>query len=321
MRAVAVRKTGDAPELMELPQPRPGQGEVLVKLAAAAVNPMDWKIAEGALVGQLPHASPIILGSDGAGRVEAVGEGASRFSVGETVYGQFFLVPVGSGGAFAEYVAVPEESATSVILPAPDGISVTDAAAVPTAAMTALGVLEASGLRAGQAIVIIGATGGIGCFATQFAARLGAHVIATARPDARELITGLGAAETTGYTPDEIVERARSSRPEGVDVLLDLVGDRDVFDACTGVVREGGTALSVYFGAPAEPPADSKIHMSNYILMDNKVDLLRRISEEISTGRVRVPVRDQVPLDDAVGAIARNKNGGARGKTVVQISI
>ena len=319
MRALAVSRTGESPRLLDLPRPRPGPGEVLVRLEAASVNPMDWKIAEGALTEQLPHSYPLVLGADGAGRVEAVGEGVRRFSVGETVYGQFFVVPVGSQGSFAEYAVVPEESPTSVIAPAPARISVADAAAVPTAAMTALGALEAVGLREGQAIVIVGATGGIGSFATQLAAGLGAHVIATARPDARAWITGLGAADTAGYAPEEIVARARAARPDGVDALLDLVGDRTVFDACLAGVRPGGTAVSVNFGAPTEQPANTDITTSNYILMDGKADLLRRITEEITAGRVTVPVQERVPLDGAAGALARSKAGGARGKTVVRI--
>lgn len=319
MRAVAVCKTGDPPKLMESPKPEPDPGEVLVRLTAAAINPMDWKIAEGQLVGQLPHAFPLILGVDGAGHVEALGEGIDRFSVGDAVFGQFFRVPVGSGGTFAEYVAVPEQSMTSVIQPVPDGIPLPAAAALPTAGMTALGALDATGLQAGQTMVIIGATGGIGCFATQLAVGRGGRVIATAQPDTREWITRLGAAETTGYEPEEIVGRARSSCPEGVDVLLDLVGNPEVFETCVAAVRDGGTALSVNFGAPAEPPARARVHMSNYILMDGKPGLLARITEEVSAGRVTVPVEDEISLDDVVSARDRKKVGGTRGKTVVHI--
>lgn len=297
----------------------PEPGEVLVKLEAASVNPMDWKIAEGQLTGQLPHAFPLILGVDGFGHVEALGEGVREFSEGEAVYGQFFRVPVGSGGTFAEYVAVPEESPISVIQSAPDGVSGQEAAGAPTAGMTALGALDAAGLRAGQVIVIIGATGGIGSFATQLAAGRGARVIATARPDAREWIGGLGAEEVTGYTPDEIAEGTRGVSREGADVLVDLVGDRDLFDACTTIVREGGTALSVNFGAPSEPPAPAKIQMSNFVLMDGKPGLLARISAELSAGRVTVPIGRRVNLSDVPRSLAQNRAGGARGKTVVSI--
>jgi NADPH:quinone reductase len=202
----------------------------------------------------------------------------------------------------------------------PEGITVTEAAAAPTAGMTALGALNATGLREGQSIVIIGATGGLGCFATQFAAALGAHVIATARPEARKWITWLGAAETTGYGADEITAQARGSCPAGVDVLLDLVGDRDLFDACATAVRDGGTALSVNFGAPPEPDPSARVHTSNYILMDGKQDLLARITDQIAAGRVTVPVWDRVRLHEVPVALDRLKAGAShRGKTLIQI--
>jgi NADPH2:quinone reductase len=319
MRAIAVRKTGETPRLMEVPRPRPAQGEVLVRLSAAAVNPMDWKIADGQLEGQLPYAFPLILGVDGAGQVEATGQGVQGVSVGDIVYGQFFRVPVGSGGTFAEHVAVPAESPMSVIQPVPPGLPTADAAGAPTAGMTALGALEETGLSAGQTIVIIGATGGIGSFAVQLAAGRGAHVIATARPAQREWITQLGAAETCGRTVGEITGHVRATRPEGADVLLDLVGNRDMFDACTAVVREGGTALSVNFGAPAEPPPTAKVRLVNYILMDGKPRLLARITSELAAGRVVVPAGERVDLDGVPEALARSRAGGIQGKTLVRI--
>jgi NADPH:quinone reductase-like Zn-dependent oxidoreductase len=304
---------------MEVPRPRAAPGEVLVRLSAAAVNPMDWKIADGQLEGQLPYAFPLILGVDGAGQVDAVGEGVRGFAVGDSVYGQFFLVPVGSGGTFAEYVAVPEGSPMSVIERVPPGVAAADAAGAPTAGMAALGALDATGLSAGQTIVILGATGGIGSFAVQLAAGLGAHVIATGRPAQRDWLIQLGAAEACGRTADEITGQVRAARPDGVDVLLDLVGDRDLFDACTAIVREGGTALSLNFGAPAEPPATAKIRLVNYILMDGKQQLLERISGELAAGRLTVPAGRRLDLAAVPEALAASRAGSAQGKTLIRI--
>jgi NADPH:quinone reductase len=134
MRAVAVRKTGDTPEVMELPVPSPAPGEVLVKLAAASTNPIDIGIANGAFGGQMEHVYPLILGVDGTGRVEAAGEAVSGFGPGDTVHGQFLRAPLGHG-TFADYAVVPEFPDSGALQRAPDGIPAQIAAALPTVGM------------------------------------------------------------------------------------------------------------------------------------------------------------------------------------------
>jgi NADPH:quinone reductase-like Zn-dependent oxidoreductase len=156
MRAVAVNKTGDTPELMELPVPQPGPGEVLVKLETASLNPIDAGIAEGQL--PMPSAFPPVLGVDGAGRVVAVGEGVRGFEPGDAVHGQFLHTPLGSG-TFAEYMVTPQSPDYGAMKLVPAGVSSEIAAALPTAGMTALGALEAIGLKSGQSILIVDAVG------------------------------------------------------------------------------------------------------------------------------------------------------------------
>ncbi|MFC1407227.1 MULTISPECIES: NADP-dependent oxidoreductase [Streptacidiphilus] len=315
MRAIAVHTPGGTPELMELPVPSPARGEVLLELVAASVNPIDAGIAQGRM--SMPSVYPLVLGVDGVGRVVEVGEAVRGFKRGDMLHGQFFRTPLGHG-TFADYTVVTEFPDNGALQMVPDGMPADTAAALPTAGMTALGVLEAMGVTAGQSVLILGATGGVGVFAVQLAAARGAEVIATARPDADRWIRQLGAAQTTDYTASDIAEQVRKSHPGGVDALLDLTRDPDRFSAYTGLVRDGGAAASVTLTAAPELLASERIAVSNFMMQD-KPDLLARITAEVASGRITVPVQQTVTLDQTPEALARNAAGGARGKTTVRI--
>lgn len=317
MRGVAVRRTGDTPELMELPLPRPEADEVLVKLAAASVNPIDVGIAGGSFEGRMPHVYPLVLGVDGAGTVTAVGEAVRGLQPGDTVHGQFLRTPLGHG-TFADFVVVPEFPDNGALQRVPDGMSADIAAALPTAAMTALGVIDAIGLQAGQSILIVGATGGVGVFAVQLAAARGANVIATARPDADAWIRKLGADQTIDYSTGDIAASVRATHPDGIDAVLDLTRDQSRFGDNAGLVRDGGTATSVTFTATPELLASERIAVRNFVMAD-KPDLLARITALAASGRITVPIQQTVALDEVPAALPRLTAGGARGKTTVRI--
>ncbi|WP_405796663.1 NADP-dependent oxidoreductase [Streptomyces sp. NBC_01506] len=315
MRAVAVHKTGDTPELMELPVPRPTPGEVLVRLTAASLNPIDAGIAEGML--PMPQVFPLVLGVDGAGEVVAAGEAVRGPAPGDLVHGQFLRAPLGNG-TFADYAVVTEHPDSGALQRVPDGMPADIAAALPTAGMTALGALEAIGLRAGQSVLIVGATGGVGAFAVQLATALGAEVIATARPGADRWIRRLGAARTVDYTAGDTAEQVRKTHPDGIDAFLDLTRDTARFGDYAALVRDGGAATSVTFTAPPELVASERIAVSNFQMAD-KPDLLARITAEAASGRITVPVQRTITLDETPGVLARSAAGGARGKTTVRV--
>jgi NADPH:quinone reductase-like Zn-dependent oxidoreductase len=315
MRAVAVLKIGDTPELMELPVPILGPVEILVKLEAASLNPIDAGIAEGHL--PMPSVFPLVLGVDGAGRVVEVGDGVRGFAHGDLVHGQFLRAPLGSG-TFAEYVVVPQFPEAGALQVVPKGVSAELAAALPTAGMTALGAIESIDLKAGQSILIAGATGGVGVFAVQLAAARGANVIATARADADGWIRGLGATQTIDYTAVDVVEQVRRDYPDGVDALLDLTRDATRFTQYAELVRDGGAAVSATLTASPELVASKRIAVSNFIMQD-KLDLLSRIAAEAAAGRITVSIQQAIKLDQVPEALARNMAGGARGKTTVQL--
>ncbi|WP_313896132.1 NAD(P)-dependent alcohol dehydrogenase [Streptomyces sp. YIM 98790] len=216
--------------------PRPGPGEVLVRVRAGSVNPYDWRHlrADPALVrlsAGLRRPRPgLVLGADLAGVVDSVGSGVTGFRPGDEVFGEVTL------GAFAEAVAVP--AATLAAKPA--GISFAEAAALPMAGLTALqGLRDAGRLTAGQRVLITGAAGGVGTFAVQLAKVWGAEVTAVASPDAAGLLRSLGA--------DEVIDRTRedfTDRGPRWDLLLDNVGDRPPA-RCRRALAPGGTLVMV----------------------------------------------------------------------------
>src|SRR6201995_3059598 len=177
MRAVAVTEYGATPAVVEIPAPEPGPGQILIKLRAAGMNPMDSTLAAGAWK-PMRATFPLVLGADCAGVVEKLGEGASKFSVGDDLFGQLLIAPLGSAGTYAEYVAVTEDAPLARV---PRGLDDVVAAALPTAGGAGLALVDLLGPLAGKMVLIVGAGGGVGSFATQFAANAGASVIANVR--------------------------------------------------------------------------------------------------------------------------------------------
>jgi NADPH:quinone reductase-like Zn-dependent oxidoreductase len=315
---VAVTEFGGTPQLMDLPKPAPGPGEVLVRLAGAALNPFDRAISDGFLR-HLPHTFPLILGADGAGVVEEVGEGVETLEVGEAVYGIFLHESLGLGrGTLAEYIAVPVDA---VIGPAPSHVSLVEAAAAPTVGMTAIGLIEETEIATGQTVLVVGASGGVGTSVVQLAAARGARVIATARPDAGERLRSLGAAETVDYTQYPVAVQLPEIAPGGVDVLLDLVSDPEPFAANLETVRDRGRAVSIRYAAQAESLGSDRIGVANFNLREDPraPTFLKALTAAIDAGRLQVVVDVEASLEQAPTVIASRGSGGARGKAVVAI--
>ncbi len=272
------------------------------------MNPFDGKVADGMLEGAMPHTFPLILGVDGAGVVAKAGDGVTRFSPGDRVFGQFFHAPVGTG-TYAEYVVVPESQAITTL---PAEVSAAVAAAVPTAGMAALTLVEEVSAGPGMTVLIVGATGGVGSFATQLAAAAGARVIATAGPDAAERILRYGAAELVDHHQAPVAEQV----PTGIDALIDVVSDADTFAANAALVRPGGTAVTTVFVADVDALAKRDVRGLN-VNAKASADKLDRLAAAVVAGTLEVPVEAEVPLDAAPDALARIRAGLANGKTVI----
>lgn len=315
MRAVAARGFRQVPEMMEIERPSPGPGEVLVRMSAAGLNPFDWKIVDGILEGRRPHRFPLVIGVDGAGRVERLGAGASRFRIGDPVFGDFLHDPVGIG-TVAEYLTVPESMSVAVIPPELDAIR---AAALPMAGMTALDALEHLGIAPGTSILIVGASGGVGSFATQLASVRGTRVTAVAGAGAEARLRSLGATDVVEIGSSGLMERLRVLHPQGVDGLLDLFHRTPELTQLAQLVRVGGTVATTVFAAPHGGAIVPGVRAINIDLRPTPA-LLDRLTHLVVSNHLSVPVERQVRFEEAAGALADLRSGHAVGKTVVRIS-
>ncbi|PRY45921.1 NADP-dependent oxidoreductase [Umezawaea tangerina] len=309
MRAIAVHEFGGQPVLVDVPKPVPGPGGVLVRLAAAGVNPFDRKVADGMMDGSMRHVFPLVLGIDGAGVVEEVGEGVTRFAPGDEVFGTFFQEPAGIG-TYAEYATVPETNPLALL---PAGFDPVVAAALPTAGLTAVQLVEALEPRAGITLLLVGATGGVGQLVVQLAAAAGAQVVATGRPGDAEMLLSLGAAEVVDHTAGPL-----TSRVHGVDAVIDLVGDGPGFAANLPAVRLGGQALTTTFAADPAVLTSRGLRGGNFEVRGT-AEALSRLAESVSDGRLNVPVEHRLPLAEAAAELVRPRSTGARGKTVLVV--
>ncbi|MGZ8833407.1 MAG: NADP-dependent oxidoreductase, partial [Thermoanaerobaculia bacterium] len=267
MRAVAINAFGETPAVRQVAEP--GQlapDEILVRVHAAGVNPVDLLIARG-LFTPFPITFPHILGLDFAGVVEGRGDGVITCRAGDRVYGRAM-------GTYADYVAVSEEGTISRI---PENIDFAQAAALPSAAMTALTSVEAAGIGEASRVLIVGAAGGVGSFAVQFANERGAWVIATARDEDVDYLRKLGAAASVDYTRDDAMF------PNAIDVLLDFASDAPGLTAMSKLVRDGGAVVSTRYVADVESLAKRSVKAFN-VANRPTAHLLRRITTAVESG-------------------------------------
>jgi NADPH:quinone reductase-like Zn-dependent oxidoreductase len=310
MRAVSPRAWG-APENLvpvEVDRPEPGLTEVLVRVHAAGVNPVDWKTrAEGAFGtwGDTP-----ILGYDVSGVVEEVGPGVTLYAPGDEVFGMPRF-PEQAGG-YAEYVAAPARR----FAPKPAGIDHVQAAALPLAALTAWqGLVETAGLRAGQRVLIHAAAGGVGHLAVQIAKAHGAYVIGTARTEKHDFLRGLGV--------DEVVDYARVDFTEAisdVDVVLDGVGGT-YGTRSVEVLRRGGHLVTLPDPGGLPDPARARergIHTGWTVVEPDRAGLLE-IARLVDEGKLRAEIDTVLPLEEAAKAHTYGERGRTRGKIVLQV--
>jgi NADPH:quinone reductase len=316
VRSVYVSEYGATPVVGEIPTPEPGAGQILLRMRAAGMNPMDGTLASGAWR-PAPATFPMVLGADGAGVVEGAGEGARRFSRGDELFGQLLIAPLGSAGTYAEYVAVTEEAPLAQV---PTGLDPVVAAALPTAGGTGLALVELLGPLTGKTVLIIGAGGGVGSFATQFAVNAGARVIANVHAAAAGRMRGYGAAETVDHTQVSLPDAVRQAHPDGIDVLIDLVSDADGFAALASLVRPAGTAVTTKYVADTGGLATAGVTGTNYNSAQYMSgELLERVADALVSGRIVAPPITRITLEQAPAALDPAQTGRAEGKTVITL--
>jgi len=311
MRAIAEEKFGGPITLMDLPAPEIGTDEVLIRVRAAGVNPFDWKVADGALEGEREHRFPLILGFDAAGVVERVGASVTRFTKGDEVYGYLFKLVIG-GGAYAEYVGAP----ANIIAKKPESVGFAEAAALPTPGLTAMDLLDAVNLGEGETALIVGATGGVGSYAVQLAARRGAHVIATARSSNEAFVRELGAVETIDHTKEDLVESVLVTHPDGIEAVVDVVSDREALGRIARLVKRGGSVATSVYAADAESLARRGIEATNVGARPD-ARRLAELARLVDAGELSVRTERAFPLEGAPEALEASRTGHVRGKLVL----
>jgi len=314
MTAVSQSALGDADvlTLTSVPRPRPLPTEVLVRVEAAGVNPVDWKTRAGAGMAHVLGAPPFVLGWDVAGVVEEVGFGVTTLAPGDRVFGMPWFPR--QAGAYAQFVTTPSRQLARI----PANLTFEEAAAVPLAALTAWQALvDAAHVQAGQKVVVTAAAGGVGHFAVQLAHHLGAEVVAVASERHHDWLRAHGADEVVDYTQTRFEDEI-----DGADVVVELVGDADDTSArAVDVLRPGGILVAVPGGVSARVAerAQAAGVRATPFLVEPDGAALATIAGLLERGVVEVEVAAVYALDDVAEAHKAGETGRTRGKIVLRV--
>jgi NADPH:quinone reductase-like Zn-dependent oxidoreductase len=290
----------------DIPEPRLADNEVLVRVHASSVNPVDVFIAAGALKEMAEHEFPVTLGRDFAGVVEEAGSGVSRYRVGDGVFGFFLHAnPTVHDGSWAELITVPGDN---FVAAKPRTLDFALAGAAPLSAITAIAAFDGLAPAKGEAVFVVGAMGGVGSFFVQLAAAAGATVIASSRPEDRDYLRGLGVSEFVERDAD-IAGAVRELHPNGVDALLDVVSPSP--DA--SLLKEGGRLASP-LGAAGEGPG-----RFNIVAQPAPANL-ERLAELLDTGTLRVTIQRSYRLEQAGEALQALPTTHTQGKLSLTIA-
>jgi NADPH:quinone reductase-like Zn-dependent oxidoreductase len=307
MNAIRLHQYGGPEQLFYeyAPTPKPAQGQVLVRVQVASVNPFDFKLASGAFKTLIPLTFPFTPGGDFAGVIDSVGAGVREFKRGDAVFGNS-----PHGGAYAEFVCVP----VSLLASKPAKLTPIDAASVPVAAQTAWQALFDQGrLDRGQIVLIHGAAGGVGTFAVQLAHWKGARVLATGSADSIEYLRSLGADQVIDYraTPFESVIK-------GVDVVLDLVGG-ETQKRSYDVIKPNGRLVSTV-QPPAQDEASKHKVSATFFSMQPSDKGLNQLADLLGSGALKTVVTKRYPLANTAEAWKQQMSGHSRGKIVLEVA-
>jgi NADPH:quinone reductase-like Zn-dependent oxidoreductase len=305
MKAVRIHEFGE-PEVLkyeDIPEPQPGPGEIRIRVIAAGVNPIDWKIRKG-LVGEMPL--PMTIGLDVAGVVDAPGQGEVIFQPGEEVFAK---VSIGQGG-YAEYTAVN----ISQVARKPRSIGFIESAAIPTAGLAAWqSFFDIAGLEKGQSVLIHGAAGGVGSFAVQFARWKGAYVIGTASGQNEQFLKSIGADEVIDYKNQRFEDMVGN-----LDVVLDTIGG-DTFERSWGVLKPGGFLVSTVAGIPEGAPEKYGVRAKTLMTRSDGGELAQ-IAAIIDEQQIKPMVTTVLPLSEAQKAHEMSESRHTRGKIVLRVA-
>ncbi len=300
--SIRFHEYGDSKKLVleSVPRPEPKADEVLVEVRYAGVNPIDWKIRSGYLKDFMPVPLPFAPGIDFSGVIAEVGAGVKDLKVGQAVFGI-------AKGAYAEYAI----ASAAEVVPKPEELAFDTAATVPVAALTAWKALDDSGLKAGQTLLVLGASGGVGMFAVQFAKLRGAKVIGTASAANLDYVKSLGAEKAVDYA-----KGLSASGVKDVDAVLDAAGG-EALEEAYAVVRKGGTLVSVAGQVSAEKAG--KLGITALGSGRGPASLLKGIAELLVKKSVRSEVGRVFPLAEAGAAQDLSQTRHGRGRILLKV--
>ena len=307
MRAIQQMSLG-GPEVLELadvPRPEPGPTEVLVRVTAAGVNPVDWKVrARGGFLGE----PPFTVGWDVAGVVEELGRGVTRFAPGDRVFGMPRFPR--AAAAYAEYVTAPSRQLARI----PDGLGDVEAAALPLAGLTAWQALvETADVGDGARVLIPAAAGGVGHLAVQIAKARGAYVVGTARAEKHAFLASLGADEAVDYTTETVEARVRD-----MDVVFDLIGGGTA-EGALATLRDDGMLVTVTGSAEElRELAAGRVHVAGLLVEPDRLGM-EALATLVAEGALRPHVAATFPLADASRAHEAGETGRTQGKLVLTV--
>lgn len=312
MKAAFFEKFGDLDNIQTgtLERPEPGEGEVLVRVKAAGVNPVDAAVARGMLNEVIPAEFPAVPGWDMAGVVEECGFAARRFHEGDEVYA-YARRPAVQHGTFAEYVAIPE----SYLALRPQQISMEEAGGIPLVGLTAYQALFQFGdLQEGDTLLILGASGGVGTLAIQLAKSAGATVIGVAGERNQQYMAGLGADETIDYSAGNVGDQVKDVAPDGVDFIFHC-SRGDSLSQSIDTLKSGGQLISITNRNP-DIPDDIQFQ---YVFVEPNASQLKDIQELADEGHIKVPISKTYSLEETETALKEIESLHSRGKTVITI--
>ncbi len=307
MRAVRIHEYGEADVLQTetIAIPEISEQEVLIKVHAASVNPVDWKVRKGYLDGMLGHQMPLTLGWDVAGEVVSVGAEVSEWKVGDAVYSR---PNISRNGAYAQYISVDQKE----VALKPTALNWQEAAAVPLAALTAWQVLhDAAQLQAGEKVFIQAGSGGVGAFAIQIAKAAGAYVITSCSTRNVDFVKQLGADEVVDYT------QQRFETLKDIDVVFDTLGGESLNNSWK-ILKDGGRLVSIV-DVPDETVAAEHRVKSHFVFVEPNREQLDAIAALIDDNKIQVLIDRVFALEDVKEAHALSETGRAKGKIVLSV--
>jgi len=309
MKAAHIKQYGniDTLEIGAVAMPKFTEQQVLIKVVATGVNPVDYHIRNGMLKDANVHELPLVMGWDAAGIISEVGTQVNDFSVGDPVY---VYLPLTGQGAQAEFVAVD----ANLVADKPASLNFIESAAVPLAALTALqGLTDEGQLQTGQTVLIHNAAGGVGSFAVQIAKHLGAYVIGTGSVAKKEYITALGADEFIDYQQDDFEDKVAN-----IDLVFAAASGGNIVERSLSVLKENGRLITLLEEISQEKADKKNIHY-NRMLVNPSRDGLNKLTDLIDNNKLKVTIDSVFPLTEAKKAMQRSESARATGKIVVSV--